>query len=242
MFLKHLSSKVKEKLPHHRSRSRSPSLRESPQPSSQDAQTSTSTPSDILPAADSLQKASDTTQTSQSRQSLPILEITKPANEQGLEVQDPASDPILDPAPDTRSEKEPLAEVKAETIWDRAYDALKTEDAALIQAYERILSSKLQNTEVAVDVNVINQHDKEKRRSQMHQLVKDGLDKISKETKVKSLVGSVLQTVNLAQNIVSEVVKDVPQAAIPWAAVCLSLEVRRQYSIRLATSTDITSL
>ncbi|KAL6823484.1 hypothetical protein V8C40DRAFT_280153 [Trichoderma camerunense] len=214
MFLKHLSSKVKEKLPRHHSRSRSPSLREGPQPSLQDVQTSTSTPSDISSAP--------TTQVSQSHQSLPILEITKPASTQGFEVQDHNPDSTLDPAPDSRSEKEKLA---PETIWDRAYDALKTEDAALVQAYERILSSRLQNTEVQADVNVINQHDKEKRRSQMHQLVKDGLDKISQETKVKSLVGSVLQTVNLAQNIVSEVVKDVPQAAIPWAAICLSLEL-----------------
>lgn len=226
MFLKHLSSKVKEKLPRHHSRSRSPSLREGPQPSPQDAQTNTPAPSDISSATNSLQKASDATQISQSNQSLPILEITKPESAQGLEVQVPARDFTLDPALDTRSEKETLVQLVPETIWDRAYDALKIEDAALVQAYERILSSKLQNTEVAADTNVINQHDKKKRRGQMHQLVKDGLDKISQETKVKSLVGSVLQTVNLAQNIVSEVVKDVPQAAIPWAAVCLSLEVR----------------
>ncbi|KAF3056949.1 hypothetical protein CFAM422_012456 [Trichoderma lentiforme] len=217
MFLKHLSSKVKEKLPRHHSRSRSPSLREGPQPSPQDVQTNTFTPSDISSAP--------ITRVSQSHQSLTILEITKPASSQGLEVQDPVSDSTPDPAPDPRSEKEKSAQLVPETIWDRAYDALKTENAALVQAYEKILSSKLQNTEVTADVNVINQNDKEKRRSQMHQLVKDGLDKISQETKVKSLVSSVLQTVNLAQNIVSEVVKDVPQAAIPWAAVCLSLEL-----------------
>ncbi|KAL6693057.1 hypothetical protein J3F84DRAFT_401621 [Trichoderma pleuroticola] len=212
MFLKRLSSKVKEKLPRHHSRSRSPSLREGPQPSRQDAQTSIPTPSDISSAP---------TQVSQSRQPLPTLEITGPE----LEVQGPTRDSTLDPAPDTGSENEKLARLVPETIWDRAYDALKTEDAALVQAYERILSSRLQNTKVTAEVNVINQHDKEKRRSQMHQLVKDGLDKISQETKVKSLVGSVLQTVNLAQSIVTEVVKDVPQAAIPWAAVCLSLEL-----------------
>ncbi|KAL7905336.1 hypothetical protein GGI35DRAFT_488614 [Trichoderma velutinum] len=211
MFLKNLSSKVKEKLPRHHSRSRSPSLREGPPPSLQDVQTS-------IPSAPA-------TQASQSRQALPILEITRPASAQGLDVQDPAQDSTLDPAPDTRSGKENLAQLVPETIWDRAYDALKTEDAALVQAYERILSSKLQNTDVTADVNVINQHDKEKRRSQMHQLVKGGLDKISQETKVKSHVGSVLQTVKLAQNIVTEVIKDVPQAAIPWAAVCLSLEL-----------------
>lgn len=231
MFLKHLSSKVKEKLPRHHSRSRSPSLREGPQPSPQDAQINTPTPSDISSAADSVQKASDATQISQSHQSLPILEITKPESAQGLEVQFPARDSTLDPTLDTRSEKETLVQLVPETIWDRAYDALKIEDAALVQAYERILSSKLQNTEVTADVNVINQHDKEKRRHQMHQLVRGGLDKVSQETKVKSLVGSVLQTVNLAQNIVTEVVRDVPQAAIPWAAVCLSLEVRQQYFV-----------
>lgn len=223
MFLKHLSSKVKEKLPRHHSRSRSPSLREGPQSTLQDVQTSIPTPSDIPSAP--------TKEVSQSHQSLPILEITKPASSQGLEVQEPAPGSTLDSVPDTQSGKEKLAQLVRETIWDRAYDALKTEDAALVQAYERILSSKLQNTEVTADVNVINQHDQEKRRGQMHQLVKDGLAKISQEIKVKSLVGSVLQTVNLAQNIVTEVVKDVPQAAIPWAAVCLSLEVRRPCSV-----------
>ncbi|KAL5087753.1 hypothetical protein Trisim1_007409 [Trichoderma cf. simile WF8] len=225
MFLKHLSSKVKEKLPRHHSRSRSPSLREGPQPSPQDAQINTPTPSDVSSAADSVQKVSAATQASQSRQPLPILEITKPASSQELAIQDSAPDSTLDPATDARSEKEKSAQLVPETIWDRAYDALKTDDAALVQAYERILSSKLQNTEAAADANVINQHDKDKRRSQMHQLVRNGLNKISQETKAKSLVGSVLQTVNLAQNIVSEVVRDVPQAAIPWAAVCLSLEL-----------------
>lgn len=239
MFFKDLSSKVKEKFHRHHSRSRSPSLRDNSLPSLQDVQASTSIPSAISSAPDFLQKPpAATTATSHSRHSLPILTITKPALAQESEVQNPTTRSNLEVAlePSTVSEKEKIAQTPSDTICDRAYDDLKIEDASLVQAYERILSSMLQKNvdttdEVMPEINIINQHDKEKRRGQMHQLVKDGLDKISQETKMKSLIGTVFQTVNLAQNLVTEAVKDVPQAALPWAAVCLSLEVGLQYSI-----------
>ncbi|KAL7935839.1 hypothetical protein V8C35DRAFT_321343 [Trichoderma chlorosporum] len=225
MFLKYSFSKLKGKLRHDHSRPRSPSLRESSQQNLQDVQAVESTPNVISSTSDSLAAFSTTKGIYGNLHSLPILTTTKPAIAQETDDQTLAQGSTVDLESSTDVGNESSAQAPPEAIWDLAYDELKIEDAALVQAYERILTSRLQNTKVTSDANVMIQNDKEERKGQMHQLVKVGLDKISQETKAKSVAGSVLKTINLAQNVVTEIVKDVPQAAIPWAAVCISLEL-----------------
>ncbi|KAF3060313.1 hypothetical protein CFAM422_011473 [Trichoderma lentiforme] len=107
----------------------------------------------------------------------------------------------------------------AEYLWDRAYDDLKKQDAALIQAYEKILSNKLDEA-TGSEQNIIAQHDAHTRRKQMRQLIYDGLNKTEKEAKVKEAIGIVLST----KDIITNAVQAVPQAALAWTGVCVALE------------------
>ncbi|KAK0756825.1 hypothetical protein N5P37_010343 [Trichoderma harzianum] len=108
----------------------------------------------------------------------------------------------------------------AEHLWDRAYDDLKKQDAALIQAYEKILSNKL-NEATGSEQNIIAQHDAHARRNQMRQLIYDGLNKTAKEAKVKEVIGIAIST----KDIITNAVQAVPQAALAWTGVCMALEM-----------------
>ncbi|KAK4075003.1 uncharacterized protein Triagg1_4667 [Trichoderma aggressivum f. europaeum] len=107
----------------------------------------------------------------------------------------------------------------AEQLWDRAYDDLKAQDAALIQAYEKILSSKLEAT--GSGQNIIAQNDAHTRRNQMRQLIHHGLNKTAKEAKLKEAIGIALST----KDIITNAVQAVPQAALAWTGVCVALEM-----------------
>ncbi|PKK47848.1 hypothetical protein CI102_8172 [Trichoderma harzianum] len=108
----------------------------------------------------------------------------------------------------------------AEHLWDRAYDDLKKQDAALIQAYEKILSNKL-NEATGSEQNIIAQHDAHARRNQMRQLIYDGLNKTAKEAKVKEVIGIAIST----KDIITNAVQAVPKAALAWTGVCMALEM-----------------
>ncbi|EHK15882.1 uncharacterized protein TRIVIDRAFT_195814 [Trichoderma virens Gv29-8] len=107
----------------------------------------------------------------------------------------------------------------AERLWDQAYDDLKKHDAALMQAYEQILSSKLGG--VTSEQNIIAQSDTHARRNQMRQLIREGLNKTAKEAKVKEAIGTAIS----ARDIISSALQAAPQAALAWAGVCVALEV-----------------
>ncbi|UKZ82089.1 hypothetical protein TrVFT333_009873 [Trichoderma virens FT-333] len=101
----------------------------------------------------------------------------------------------------------------AERLWDQAYDDLKKHDAALMQAYEQILSSKLGG--VTSKQNIIAQSDTHARRNQMRQLIREGLNKTAKEAKVKEAIGTAIS----AKDIISSALQAAPQAALAWAGV-----------------------
>jgi hypothetical protein len=118
-----------------------------------------------------------------------------------------------------------------ERIWNEAYDSLKTEESKLVQAYEKILSLKLnEDSAVSIDQvpekNVIQEGNASIRRAQMYHLIDHGLSKIVHETNIKTNIGSTMQVVNTTKKIIGDSIKDIPQAALPWAIVCVSLEVR----------------
>ncbi|KAH0526830.1 hypothetical protein TsFJ059_010108 [Trichoderma semiorbis] len=130
----------------------------------------------------------------------------------------------------------------SEAIWNSAYDALKADEPKLVQAYEKILSLKLRNT-VSLEpttpegslepttlkpasVNTANTIEKDNvllRREQMHQLIDNGLNKTFREASIKNSIGPVMQVVNTTKKLVSDAIKDMPQAALPWVIVYISL-------------------
>ena len=117
-----------------------------------------------------------------------------------------------------------------ERLWDRAYDDLKDEETALLQAYEKILSCNLHEDGIGSAVtksqsNAIAQHDPDTRRRQMEQLVHTGLDKTAREAKVKEGLGPTMDIILSAKDTISFAIQAVPQAALAWTGVCIALEV-----------------
>ncbi|KAI9767962.1 MAG: hypothetical protein M1840_005274 [Geoglossum simile] len=117
----------------------------------------------------------------------------------------------------------------SEQLWDRAYDGLRRSEPKLLDAYERILSQKLKEDNFSPDEpkfeNSIEQTNTTKRWLQMEQLVQAGLKKTEGEDKVKQAVGEVLQGILVVKDVVSLAIQTVPQAALAWAGVCLSLQI-----------------
>ncbi|KAL7911650.1 hypothetical protein GGI35DRAFT_491816 [Trichoderma velutinum] len=117
----------------------------------------------------------------------------------------------------------------SESIWNSAYDALKVNEPKLVQAYEKILSLNLSQSTVSLEpANVENTIDSENvlvRRAQMHQLINDGLNKTIREANIKNSIGPFMQIINTTKKLVSDAIKDMPQAALPWVVVYISLSI-----------------
>lgn len=101
--------------------------------------------------------------------------------------------------------------IKPELLWDEAYDGLRDDQPALVKAYEKILSRELNGMSTASQTsndqpNVIEQKNKEMRRSQMSQLVQKGLKKTEKEAKVKQGIGNAMQVALGANGIITSAV------------------------------------
>jgi hypothetical protein len=114
-------------------------------------------------------------------------------------------------------------------LWDRAYNAIKQEEGGLVDAYEKILSRQLQDGPGSVvpesQPNTIAQNNPDARRHQMTQLIHTGLDKTAREATVKDGLGVAVDVVLSVRNIISLAMQAMPQAALAWTGICLTLEL-----------------
>lgn len=123
-----------------------------------------------------------------------------------------------------------------ERLWNRAYEQAKEFDTGTVDAYEKILSVRLneggadisdttsppaylelQQNEIATDP--------EKRRLQMRQLVEYGLRRTEGNAETKRGMEESIQSVMAVKDCVDKAVHASPEAAIPWVGVCIALEV-----------------
>ncbi|KAM0227480.1 hypothetical protein ACHAP5_012169 [Fusarium lateritium] len=111
-------------------------------------------------------------------------------------------------------------------IWNQAYDELKEpeNEQAIVEAYEKILSTYLSPTTQDSDVAVID-GDPGKRWEQMKQLVQKGLEKTAKDADRKEKVNHWITIVQPLREAVSTGVKAASAAAIPWAGICCALQL-----------------
>lgn len=117
-----------------------------------------------------------------------------------------------------------------EDIWDQAYDSLREDDAKLVDAYEKILSSRpsaIDSASEATEPQNTIDRTPEARREQMHKLIQDGLQKTNREAKIIQGIGEAAQFVLSANDMISTALQAVPQAALAWTGVCLALQVSR---------------
>jgi hypothetical protein len=104
----------------------------------------------------------------------------------------------------------------------------KSSEPKLVEVYEQILSSILDETEprsATGEVNMIG-GDRETRSRQMQQVVRRGLDRMQRQASVKQNIGEGLQVWQAVRGTVDKLVQMAPEGAIAWAGVCLGLEVR----------------
>lgn len=120
----------------------------------------------------------------------------------------------------------PAASGQAE-FWNRAYNELKSEEPEIVEAYEKLLSVKLDDIDGLPNgetENLISTSPQE-RWDQMRKVAEDGLKKTQRSTAIQERVSNVIRTVSPFKKVIDQIVQLVPQAAVPWAGVSLAFEV-----------------
>lgn len=121
-----------------------------------------------------------------------------------------------------------------EQLWNEAYDALKERDAGLMDAYEKLLTVKLDKWSATItgDLNISQRADnkigqtQKKRSGQMSRLAHVGHDYAQEMTKTKGdLDASLRITSENVKGTVHESMKIASKAALVGVAICLGLEV-----------------
>ncbi|EAQ91141.1 hypothetical protein CHGG_03076 [Chaetomium globosum CBS 148.51] len=120
----------------------------------------------------------------------------------------------------------------SERLWNAAYDSLETDNAELVVSYLKTLETVLgANPGITPDTDISAEfHDPTKRQMHMRRLVEEGRAKISRASKITNGVGDVADFVLSVKGIIDLAVQSVPQAALPWAGVCVGLQVNSRPS------------
>jgi hypothetical protein len=121
----------------------------------------------------------------------------------------------------TQKPKRKAVDIPPDELWHQAYDDLKTEEPELLKGYERLLSTVLPLDQTS---KVIDQSQQNK-LSQMNLLLKAGLNKTAKISKVEGKFGEAIDVVRSVSKPVGAGLSAVPAAAAAWAGICVALEV-----------------
>ncbi|KAK4107652.1 hypothetical protein N656DRAFT_802559, partial [Canariomyces notabilis] len=115
----------------------------------------------------------------------------------------------------------------SQRLWDAAYNSLAEDKdtAKLVESYMETLNKVLgdRTVEPAVDVS-LTLKDPSQRQAHMRKLVEEGQAKISRLLKITQGVGDAAQFVLSAKAMVDLAIQNIPQAALPWAGVCIGLQ------------------
>ncbi|KAH7124444.1 hypothetical protein EDB81DRAFT_912856, partial [Dactylonectria macrodidyma] len=135
----------------------------------------------------------------------------------------------------------------SQELWDKAYDMLESEHGELAEAYRNTLAKvlildKLEDvmakkaTNASVTTNTLDElradisaklKDQSMRQTHMEMLVEKGKNKVEKAWKISETIGDVAGTI-LSAKPAADIVLQIPQAApaaLPWAGVCLGLNI-----------------
>ena len=162
--------------------------------------------------------------------------------QQVLPAHPPMTDAQVPPATSADTEaKVPQLEVSeaplstSQRLWNDAYDSLENgnDTAKLVKAYAKTLTMVLNSEKVpdnlASGASDISTELKEsaKRQEYMKKLVKEGQARVSMASKTANMVGDVAQFIISAKGMIDLAIQNIPQAALPWAGVCVGLQVSR---------------
>jgi N-terminal domain of NWD NACHT-NTPase len=138
----------------------------------------------------------------------------------------------------------------SQRLWNDAYDSLEKDDdtAKLVRSYVKVLENVLK-TKTASDSSAsgtddvsVELNDPAKREKHMRDLVIQGQVKVSKASKFKKGLGDVSEFILSAKDMIGTAIQNIPQAALPWAGVCVGLQVRTNhlsFASLFSASTDV---
>ncbi|KAL7798166.1 hypothetical protein V8C37DRAFT_247410 [Trichoderma ceciliae] len=137
----------------------------------------------------------------------------------------PQLDPQLDPKPVLNSEPNIAPRQPQGRLWNEAYEQLESNNAELVESYEKILSQQLPrdqgSSEPAFPENRIDAAYDE-RWKQMQTIVEVVIERTKTAIARRRKIGGGLTVVSTAMN---QAVRAVPEAAVAWTGVCFALEM-----------------
>ncbi|QYS94105.1 hypothetical protein H0G86_001456 [Trichoderma simmonsii] len=134
------------------------------------------------------------------------------------------------PTPEIEStEPQRTALSKSQRLWNAAYDSLEEDEdtAELVMSYVKTLTTVLgarPDIVSGADASA-NLKNPTMRQMFMKTLVEEGLAKISTPSKVTKGVGDVAQFIISAKGLIDAAIQNIPQAALPWAGICIGLQI-----------------
>lgn len=160
------------------------------------------------------------------------------------------SDPTVERhQPVTKPTEQPPDLSTSQKLWNNAYESLENDNdtAELVSSYMKTLATVLRAeapktsasgvTDVSAELD-----DLSKRQMHMKKLVKEGLEKVSRASKATKGAGEVAEFILSAKGMIDLAIQNIPQAALPWAGVCIGLQVSNHpsfFDCLVSVSTDI---
>lgn len=143
----------------------------------------------------------------------------------------PLSVPTEEPQTVTESAEQPPVLPISQRLWNAAYVSLEKDDdtASLVISYVKLLTEVLaekdtdtstSGADIAAELN-----DPTKRQAHMRILVDEGRKKVTTPSKITKRLGDVVEYIQKAKGMIDIAIQSIPQAALPWAGVCIGLQV-----------------
>ncbi|KAK8863217.1 ankyrin repeat protein [Apiospora arundinis] len=131
--------------------------------------------------------------------------------------------PIAEPEVVTAVEPEPKNDPSS--LWDTAYDQLKTRKRALIEEYEAILAKQDAVDNNPSDAQVQLDDSPVERRVQMRTIANNGLRRMneSRQGRVLDAVTNTSKVLSSLKSVVDAAVKASPEASAVWAGICFAI-------------------
>ena len=136
--------------------------------------------------------------------------------------------------PQTESdEQQAYATRTSQRVWNSAYDSLKNDGntATLVESYVRTLNKVLGTENDTANGVAAGLDDPDTRQCVMKKFVEAGQAKIATSSRLTKGVGNVAEFIQKIKPIVDTAIGNIPQAALPWAGVCVGLQVRENFCV-----------
>lgn len=127
----------------------------------------------------------------------------------------------------------------SQRLWNDAYDSLENDKGTteLVKAYIKTLTTVLTPEDAAnpsgpeTCTASVKPRDPIKRQIDMKKLVEAGQAKVTMASKITEGIGDVAQFILSAKGMIDLAIQNIPQAALPWAGVCIGLQVSYNLSL-----------